>query len=192
MATTKTTRKTPGRVGGSATVTSGVVSLKAAAAASPAVPAVPAGFKPLNRETAGKLKKPVPVQAASVEGAATEIQQSTTYAQDFSKNAPSAAAVAAALLAAQAATVTAHAAEEYAEYASTQKQLAWNNALMITDTQLRPEWDYAVADDSTIPKRYPELALFMSAKTVQAQQTAAKRKAKNKKAAKAKAAPAKT
>jgi hypothetical protein len=126
-----------------------------------------------------RLDKMTDSQTASASAVATEIKTSTSYSDDFGRDAPAATTVATALNAVAAWAREAKHAEAWAVYAKNQSELANHYAMQVM-TKLKGEVEHALTNHPELADKYPMTVQFLSARSEMAQRGAATRKAKAK------------
>jgi len=145
----------------------------------PGAPACPSGFEPLEADQTRKLEKPLKPQLNGAETAAHELQASTTYTKDFGTHVPDQTKLANQLIVAGLWAQEWEAAEAWAVYARTQKELAFDQALRST-LGMKKAVNLAVDDDSTVAHRYVNFVAFVNGREA-AGKRAAETRADNKK-----------
>jgi hypothetical protein len=149
---------------------------------SPGSPKAPEGWEPPKKGNVVRLRKPTKDQADLLPAVTTELQNSSTYDQDFGPDAPGLAVVLAALRFSSVWMTEVNHAEGYLPYARLQSELA-NDGMLGLMNDLGEQATHFLKKHSDLAEKYPSLLKWLSARSDAGKRGAETRKA-NKKAQK--------
>jgi hypothetical protein len=146
-------------------------------------PSAPNGFVPLNKAQMAHLRKMNKSQRTDVGPVASELEESTTYQQDFGPYAPAQADVVSLLLCTAALIAESANTRAWAKYLTDLTAVTVDAAMAAVGT-MGQGLDYALQHNPSLANTYPVLLAFVQTRSVELNKTLATKKAAQKKAAK--------